>query len=77
MIIYCAWEGIEHDCSRENFFEQESSENGYCCSFNSLIMYKDGTDNKKVSVALSLKHLVSLLTLSNFGSKLIVLFFII
>jgi len=48
MVVYCSWEGKEEDCTLAKFVERESTDRGYCCSFNSIILRKDGTTNEKV-----------------------------
>jgi len=43
MAIHCTWEGKEENCSE--LFETEATDNGYCCSFNSIIPSRNSTDN--------------------------------
>ncbi len=39
MIIYCLWEDTEENCSK--LFETEATDDGYCCSFNSIVLHRD------------------------------------
>ena len=43
MAIHCTWEGKEENCSE--LFATEATDNGYCCSFNSIIPLRNSSDN--------------------------------
>lgn len=43
MVIHCTWEDKEEDC--REILETEATDDGYCCSFNSLVL------NSKKSVS--------------------------
>ena len=38
MLAYCSWEELEADCN--DLFETEATDDGYCCSFNSIVLKK-------------------------------------
>lgn len=38
MLAYCSWEEIEADCN--DLFETEATDDGFCCSFNSVVLKK-------------------------------------
>ena len=42
-VIHCTWEDEEEDC--HEIFETEATDDGYCCSFNSLVL----NSNKSIS----------------------------
>ena len=45
MFIWCAWEEDDENCNV--LFQEEATDNGYCCSFNSIIYHKDGSNSSK------------------------------
>jgi len=55
MAIHCTWEGKEENCSE--LFATEATDNGYCCSFNSIILSRNSSDNvtQHKSIFLNLK----------------------
>lgn len=48
MVIHCSWEGKEEDCAL--LFDSEATDDGFCCSFNSIIIRRDANSmtNKKL-----------------------------
>ena len=44
-IIHCSFEdtGIEDDCNV--IFEEEATDGGYCCSFNSIVLHRKQMTN--------------------------------
>ena len=54
MFVSCTWEEDVEDCN--SVFLQEATDDGYCCSFNSVIYYKNASitaeeQNKKLRKA--------------------------
>lgn len=45
MAIQCTWGNKEENCAE--IFETESTDDGFCCSFNSIILYRNRTYNQK------------------------------
>lgn len=45
MAVHCAWENKEENCA--DIIETESTDDGYCCSFNSVILYRNRSTNRK------------------------------
>ncbi|XP_046649836.1 pickpocket protein 28-like [Daphnia pulicaria] len=45
MVMHCSWEGKEEDCA--NIFESEATDDGFCCSFNSIIIRRDAHSNTR------------------------------
>ena len=46
-MVYCAYEDQEKDCSL--LFEEESTDGGFCCSFNSIvIIHRDKVKNNNL-----------------------------
>lgn len=45
MVMHCSWEGKEEDCA--NIFESEATDDGFCCSFNSIIIRRNAHSNTR------------------------------
>ena len=50
MIIYCSWEAKEQDC--KDLFETEATDDGFCCSFNSIVIRRDAKTNSDKQLSL-------------------------
>ena len=58
LIIYCSWEDEEEDCSK--LFETEATDDGFCCSFNSIVLRRNSSVSYPKKQYLNYQHQIFL-----------------